>query len=175
MLKKIFIGLLVFLIVFIGILALVPLIFKDKLVAIARQEINQQLTAKVDWSDMGVSAFKDFPNISLYMKNLVVVTEGDEYGGAEGVSRIVREKLPTADVRIAILGHIQRGGAPTSIDRYIASRMGFHSIECLLEGTYNVMVGIVNNKMHYTPLDKAVKAKQRISDEWLTICKVLAS
>ena len=107
--------------------------------------------------------------------NLVVVTEGDEYGGAEGVSRIVREKLPTADVRIAILGHIQRGGAPTSIDRYIASRMGFHSIECLLEGTYNVMVGIVNNKMHYTPLDKAVKAKQRISDEWLTICKVLAS
>jgi len=53
--------------------------------------------------------------------------------------------------------------------------MGFHSIECLLEGTYNVMVGIVNNKMHYTPLDKAVKAKQRISDEWLTICKVLAS
>jgi len=107
--------------------------------------------------------------------NLVVVTEGDEYGGAEGVSRIVREKLPLADVRIAILGHIQRGGAPTSIDRYIASRMGFHSIECLLEGTYNVMVGIVNNKMHYTPLDKAVKAKQRISDEWLTICKVLAS
>ena len=107
--------------------------------------------------------------------NLVVVTEGDEYGGAEGVSRIVREKLPTADVRIAILGHIQRGGAPTSIDRYIASRMGFHAIECLLEGTYNVMVGIVNNKMHYTPLDKAVKAKQRISDEWLTICKVLAS
>jgi 6-phosphofructokinase 1 len=107
--------------------------------------------------------------------NLVVVTEGDEYGGAEGVSKIVKEKLPQADVRIAILGHIQRGGAPTSMDRYIASRMGYHAIECLLEGKYNVMVGIVNNKMHYTPLDEAVKAKQKISDEWLTISKVLAS
>jgi len=107
--------------------------------------------------------------------NLVVVTEGDEYGGAEGVSKIVREKLPQADVRIAILGHIQRGGAPTSIDRYIASRMGFHAIECLLNGTHNVMVGIVNNNMFYTPLNSAVKAKQKISDEWLTISKVLAS
>ncbi len=75
MLRKIFIGLLVFLMFFIGILALVPLIFKDKLMQIARQEINQQLTAKVDWTDMGVSAFKDFPNISVYMKNLVVVND----------------------------------------------------------------------------------------------------
>jgi hypothetical protein len=75
MLKKIFIGLIVFIVFFIGILALAPLIFKDKLMQIARQEINRQLTAKVDWSDMGVSAFKDFPNISLYMKNLVVVND----------------------------------------------------------------------------------------------------
>ena len=107
--------------------------------------------------------------------NLVVVTEGDEYGGAEGVSKIIKEKIPNADVRIAILGHIQRGGAPTAIDRYIASRMGYHAVECLIDGTHNVMVGIVNNKMHYTPLDNAVKAKQKISDEWMKIVKVLAS
>jgi 6-phosphofructokinase 1 len=107
--------------------------------------------------------------------NLVVVTEGDEYGGAEGVSKIIKAKIPNADVRIAILGHIQRGGSPTAIDRYIASRMGYHAVECLLDGTHNVMVGIVNNKMHYTPLDNAVKAKQKISDEWMKIVKVLAS
>lgn len=96
--------------------------------------------------------------------NLVVVTEGDEYGGAEGVSKLVKAKIPNADVRIAILGHIQRGGAPTAMDRYIASRMGYHAIECLIEGTHNVMVGIVDNKMKYTPLNKAVKAKQQVSE-----------
>ncbi len=107
--------------------------------------------------------------------NLVVVTEGDEYGGAVGVQKILSAKLPTADIRVCILGHIQRGGAPTSQDRYIASRMGYHAVECLLNGTHNVMVGIVNDKMQYTPLDKAVKAKQQISDEWMKIVKVLAS
>ena len=75
MLKKVLIGLGVFILLFVVTLALVPLIFKDKLVDMARQQINQQLNAKVDWSDIGVSAFKDFPNFSLYMKNLVVVNE----------------------------------------------------------------------------------------------------
>lgn len=107
--------------------------------------------------------------------NLVVVTEGDEYGGAEGVSKIIKQRLPNADIRVCILGHIQRGGSPSCFDRLIASRMGYHAVECLLNGTHNVMVGIVNNKMHYTALDKAVKAKQTVSEEWMRIVKVLAS
>jgi 6-phosphofructokinase 1 len=53
--------------------------------------------------------------------------------------------------------------------------MGYSAVECLLEGKFNVMVGIVNNKIHYTPLEKAVKAKQKISDDWLRIIKILAS
>jgi 6-phosphofructokinase 1 len=53
--------------------------------------------------------------------------------------------------------------------------MGYSAVECLMEGRHNVMVGIVNNKMHYTPLEKAVKAKQKISDDWLKIVKILAS
>ena len=73
--KKLLIGLIVFIVVIVAALALVPLIFKDKLMGIAREQINEQLTAKVDWTDMGVSAFKDFPNISLYVKNLTVVTD----------------------------------------------------------------------------------------------------
>jgi len=73
--KKVLVGLAIFIALFVGILALVPIIFKDKLMAVAREQINEQLTAKVDWTDMGVSAFKDFPNISLYMQNLVVVTD----------------------------------------------------------------------------------------------------
>lgn len=107
--------------------------------------------------------------------NLVVVAEGDDFGGANEVSKIIRERLPNTDTRVAILGHIQRGGSPTCLDRVIASRMGYSAVECLIEGRHNVMVGIVNNRMHYTPLDKAVKAKQRISDDWLRIVKILAS
>ena len=73
--KKVLIGFVIFILFFVCILALVPLIFKDKLMTIARGQIDEQLTAKVDWTDMGVSAFKDFPNISLYMKNMVVVND----------------------------------------------------------------------------------------------------
>lgn len=107
--------------------------------------------------------------------NLVVVAEGDGFGGADEVAKVIQTRIPQADTRVCILGHIQRGGAPTCIDRLIASRMGFHAVECLIENKNNVMVGIVNNRMHYTPLEKAVKAKQRISDEWMKIVKILAS
>ena len=87
----------------------------------------------------------------------------------------IRKISATEPYNIAILGHIQRGGAPSSMDRLIASRMGYAAVECLMEGRNNVMVGIVNNKMHYTPLDNAVKATQKISEEWLKIVKILAS
>ncbi|WP_431215547.1 6-phosphofructokinase [Puia sp. P3] len=105
--------------------------------------------------------------------NIIVVAEGDR--GAEDVAKVIKERVPTADTRVCVLGHIQRGGAPTCMDRLIASRMGYSAVECLIEGRHNVMIGIVNNKMHYTPLEKAVKAKQRISEDWLKIVKILAS
>jgi 6-phosphofructokinase 1 len=107
--------------------------------------------------------------------NLVVVAEGEVFGGANEIAAIIKERLPQADIRVCILGHIQRGGSPTCIDRLTASRMGYHAVECLITGKYNVMVGILNNKVHYTPLDKAVKAKQKITDDWFKIVKILAS
>src|SRR5579862_8909529 len=107
--------------------------------------------------------------------NLIVVAEGDNFGGANEIARIIKERLPAVDTRVCVLGHIQRGGSPSCLDRVIASRMGYSAVECLLEGRYDVMVGILNNKMHFTPLEKAVKAKQKISDEWMKIVKILAS
>jgi 6-phosphofructokinase 1 len=107
--------------------------------------------------------------------NLIVVAEGDEFGGANEVAKFIKERLPQQEVRVCILGHIQRGGSPSCMDRVIASRMGYHAVECLIEGRHNVFVGIVNNKMNYTPLDEAVKKKQRISEEWMKIVKILAS
>ena len=107
--------------------------------------------------------------------HLIVVAEGDDFGGADEVGRIIKERLPIQEVRVCILGHIQRGGSPSCFDRLIASRMGYSAVECLIEGRFNVFVGMVNNRMHYTPLNEAVKKKQRINEEWMKIVKILAS
>ncbi len=106
--------------------------------------------------------------------NIIVVAEG-ETSGAQNLSNILQEKIPNLETRICILGHIQRGGSPTCIDRVIASRMGYHAVECLMDGTHNVFVGIVNNKINYIPLNEAVKKKQKINDEWMKIIKILSS
>lgn len=107
--------------------------------------------------------------------NLIVVAEGDGFGGATEVEKTLKEALPKAEIRVCILGHIQRGGSPTCIDRLIASRMGYHAVESLLMGRHNVFVGILNNKMNYIPLEQAVKNKGKISEEWMKIVKILAS
>jgi 6-phosphofructokinase 1 len=109
------------------------------------------------------------------MVNIIVVAEGSTAGGAEEVARQIKEQCLQLDTRVTILGHIQRGGSPTCQDRILASRMGYAAVEALLEGTSNVMVGIVNNKIHYTPLEQAIKAKEHIDPEWLKITKILAS
>ena len=107
--------------------------------------------------------------------NLIVVAEGEEFGGGNEVAKIIRQRLPHADVRVTVLGHIQRGGSPTCEDRVVASHMGYYAVESLLVGRRNVMVGVINNKIHYTPLEKAVKEKHKIGMEWIKIQKILAT
>ncbi len=107
--------------------------------------------------------------------NIIVIAEGDDFGGANELAKLLSKEIPNIDLRVCILGHIQRGGSPSCFDRVIASRMGYHAVECFLEERFNVFIGIVNNKMHYIPLDEAVKRKQRISEEWMTIVKILAT
>lgn len=107
--------------------------------------------------------------------NLIIVAEGDEFGGANELAKIIKEQIPAMETRVCILGHIQRGGTPSCMDRLIASRMGYHAVESLVEGRHNVFIGITNNKMNYTPLSEAVKKKQRISEEWMKIVKILAT
>jgi 6-phosphofructokinase 1 len=107
--------------------------------------------------------------------NIIVIAEGDDFGGADELAKLLKKEIPTLDLRVCILGHIQRGGAPSCFDRVIASRMGYHAVECLLEQRFNVFIGIVNNKICYTPINEAVKKKQRINDEWMKIVKILAT
>jgi 6-phosphofructokinase 1 len=107
--------------------------------------------------------------------NLIVVAEGDDFGGAEGVNRVIKERMPELETRVCVLGHIQRGGSPSCLDRLVASRMGYHAVECLMEGNFNMMIGIKENRINYTPLEKAAKMKTRVSEEWMKIVKILSS
>ena len=114
--------------------------------------------------------------------NLVIVAEGyqpdpanPDVRGANEVTRLIQERLKGLEIRVTILGHIQRGGPPSCMDRFIASRMGYHAVECLIEGRHNVMVGILHDNMHYTPLEIAIREKQKIGDDWMNLVKILAS
>lgn len=106
--------------------------------------------------------------------NIIVVAEGEAFG-ATGLAQALKEKVPNVDTRVCILGHIQRGGSPTCMDRLTASRLGFAAVEALIKGECSCMIGLVNNKIHYTPLDKAIKARQKISEEWFNMTHILAS
>jgi 6-phosphofructokinase 1 len=107
--------------------------------------------------------------------NIIVVAEGDEFGGANEIAKIVKERLPHIDTKVCILGHIQRGGSPSCLDRLMASRMGYHAVESLISGRFNVFVGILNNRVNYIPLENVGKKKGKINEEWMKIVKILAS
>jgi len=105
--------------------------------------------------------------------NLIVVTEGDEYGGAEGIKNYLKLTLPGVDVRMCILGHIQRGGSPTAADRVLATRFGYHAVQFLMNGNYNVMVGIIKGEVHATSLHEAIKERESINEEWINITETV--
>ena len=106
--------------------------------------------------------------------NIIVVAEGDRLRGGE-FYHLVKERLPQMDVRLCTLGHIQRGGSPSCLDRILASRMGYHAVESLLQGRHNVFVGILNNRLNYVPLEKLTKKKGKVEEEWLKVLETLAS
>jgi 6-phosphofructokinase 1 len=105
---------------------------------------------------------------------IVIVSEHDAAGGAFKIAETVRAQLPYYDTRVTILGHIQRGGNPTCMDRVNASRMGFASVEALIAGEKGVMVGIVNSKIAFTPFAKAVKHLQALDPHLLRMVEILS-
>ena len=95
-------------------------------------------------------------------------------GGAMHYAERVKNEYPQYDVRVTILGHLQRGGRPTAHDRIIASRMGVASIQALLEGQRNVMIGIENDKIVYVPFAKAIKNDKPIDKELVNVLHELS-
>jgi 6-phosphofructokinase 1 len=106
---------------------------------------------------------------------IILVAEGDEAGGALIVADIIKKQLPEYDTRVSILGHIQRGGNPTAMERVNASRMGFAAIEALLQGKKNVMIGIVDNHISYTSFENAVKHIQAPNADLLRMVSILSA
>lgn len=105
---------------------------------------------------------------------IVIVAEGDEAGGAYAVAEKVKEKLPELDTRVTILGHIQRGGAPSAFDRVLASSMGYLAVKGLVQGQRGVMAGILDKQVTYTPFEKAIKHHKDINLELLEMSRILA-
>ena len=106
--------------------------------------------------------------------SIVLVAESELTGGAMHYAERVKNEYPQYDVRVTILGHLQRGGRPTAHDRIIASRMGVASIQALLEGQRNVMIGIENDKIVYVPFAKAIKNDKPIDKELVNVLAELS-
>ena len=105
---------------------------------------------------------------------IIIVAEGDEAGGAFKIAEQVKKRLPDYDTRITILGHIQRGGNPTAMDRVNSSRIGFAAVEALLQGKSNVMVGIIDKNIEYTPFENATKHLQELNPDLMRMVGILS-
>ncbi|MEM0938212.1 MAG: 6-phosphofructokinase [Bacteroidota bacterium] len=104
---------------------------------------------------------------------IVIVAEGDEQGNAHEIANRVKEKLPKLDIRVSTLGHMQRGGPPTSFDRILASQLGLAAVEGLIDGKGNVMAGIINDEVVYTSFKLAISKNKPIKPELMRMVEVM--
>ena len=108
--------------------------------------------------------------------SIVVVAEGDKTGkNVFELKEYVEEHIPIYDVRVSVLGHMQRGGSPSCFDRVLASRMGVKAVEALLEGKSSLMVGIQDNNLTLTPLIKAIKGHTKIDKELIRVSDIMST
>lgn len=108
--------------------------------------------------------------------SIVVVAEGDKIGkNVFELKDYVEQNLPEYDVRVSVLGHMQRGGSPSCFDRVLASRLGVKAVESLLEGKSNFMVGLLNDKVNLTPLEQAIKGHTEIDLELLRVSDIMTT
>ena len=105
---------------------------------------------------------------------VIIVAEGDDAGGAYKVAEVVKEKFNKYETKVAILGHIQRGGSPTCMDRVLATRLGFEAVTSLMNGRNRIMVGQVAGKVTHIPLKQAVKHNSSINETILQIAEIMS-
>lgn len=108
------------------------------------------------------------------MSNIVVVAEGDDEGGAMEISQKVKAQTDLFDIRVTVLGHMQRGGSPSCMDRVLASRVGVAAVQALRDGKKGIMLGQLHRKISETPFKKAIKHHVKMSTELEELAKIIA-
>ncbi len=106
--------------------------------------------------------------------SIIIVAEKDTPGSSVGMAEVVHETLPDKDIRVTILGHIQRGGAPSGMDRILASTLGLAAVEALMDGHNDKMVGIVNNEQVFTTLKESISKIKPLNRDLLRLVKILS-
>lgn len=136
----------------------------------AEAAIIPELSTEVDQlQELIHNGFRKSKNSSI-----VLVAESEITGGAMHYADRVKKEFPQYDVRVSILGHVQRGGRPTAHDRILASRMGVAAIDALLEGQRNVMIGVQNNEVVYVPFTRAIKKEKPIDMDLIRVLRELS-
>ncbi len=136
----------------------------------AEAAIIPEISTQVDQlSELIKNGFRKSKNSSI-----VLVAESPITGGAMGLAQRVKEEYPGYDVRVSILGHLQRGGSPTAHDRILASRMGAAAVDALLDDQRNVMIGVKNDEIVYVPFTKAIKNDKPINPELVSTLRRLS-
>jgi 6-phosphofructokinase 1 len=127
-------------------------------------EISKEKDQLSDMIEYGLRTSKN--------SSIVLVAESEVTGGAMGAAERVKKEYPNFDVRVTILGHLQRGGSPSAQDRIMATRMGVAAIDALLEDQRNVMIGIQNEQIVYVPFSKAIKKDKPINRDLLNVLRI---
>jgi 6-phosphofructokinase 1 len=129
-------------------------------------EVNFTIESLVKTLKQGAKRKKPF--------GLIIVAEGNPLGGATEIAKKVQDKFDYYDTKVAIIGHLQRGGSPTCSDRVLATRLGHGSVEALLTGQNNVMIGLINNKIVYTTFEDAITKGKPIDESVIKMANILA-
>jgi 6-phosphofructokinase 1 len=136
----------------------------------AESAIIPELETKVDQlAELVENGFRKSKNSSI-----VLVAESEVTGGANGLAERMKREYPDYDVRVTILGHIQRGGSPTAYDRILASRMGVAAIDALLDEQRSIMIGVVNNEIVHVPFTKAIKEDKPVDEDFINVLHMLS-
>lgn len=106
--------------------------------------------------------------------SVIIVAEGNQNGGASAIAEEVQKEFVDHETKVTIIGHLQRGGAPTCADRVLASRLGYGAVTGLLKGQRNVAIGVVNDHIQYTPFNEAIHKTKKLNEDLLSMAEILA-
>lgn len=135
--------------------------------AILIPEVEGQVENLKDYLEKGFKRKKS--------SNIIIVAEGDEEGGAFAIADRVKDDFKDYDVRVSVLGHIQRGGTPSAFDRVSASKLGFAAVEALMDDQKSVMVGFHNSELDLVPFRKVIKLKKKVNPEEMQMVEILST